>query len=112
MEFDSVIRGRRSIRKFTPEPVRPELVREILDEARWSPSWANTQAWNICVVTGRDPGAAEGRQQAADPARDPYRARLPHAPWVAATPCRAHEAAHRPAFGLRGTFTPIYAAVR
>ena len=52
MEFDNVIRGRRSIRKYKPEPVPHELIREILDEARWSPSWANTQAWNIYVVTG------------------------------------------------------------
>ena len=52
MELESVIRGRRSIRKYKPEPVPPELIREILDEARWSPSWANTQAWNIYVVAG------------------------------------------------------------
>ena len=52
MEFDTLIRGRRSIRKYKPEPVPHELIREILDEGRWSPSWANTQAWNIYVVTG------------------------------------------------------------
>jgi len=52
MEFETVIRGRRSIRKYKPEPVPHELIREILDEGRWSPSWANTQAWNIYVVTG------------------------------------------------------------
>ncbi|MGD0997838.1 MAG: nitroreductase [Thermoleophilia bacterium] len=52
MEFDAVIRGRRSIRRFKPEPVPHELICEILDEARWSPSWANTQAWSVYVVTG------------------------------------------------------------
>jgi nitroreductase len=52
MQFDAVIRGRRSIRRFKPDPVPLELVREILDEARWSPSWANTQAWSVYVVTG------------------------------------------------------------
>ena len=51
MNFESAIRGRRSIRQFKPDAVRPEIIREILDEARWSPSWANTQAWNIYVVT-------------------------------------------------------------
>ena len=52
MEFENVIRGRRSIRAYTSQPVPPELVREILDEARWAPSSRNTQAWNVWVVTG------------------------------------------------------------
>jgi nitroreductase len=52
MEFEGVIRGRRSIRQFKPEPLPHELIREILDEAHWSPSWANTQAWSVYVVTG------------------------------------------------------------
>ena len=52
MEFESVIRGRRSIRAYKPECVPEELVREILDAARWAPSWRNTQAWNVWVVSG------------------------------------------------------------
>ena len=52
MEFDEVIRGRRSIRAYTPEPVPDEVIQEILDEARWAPSARNTQAWEIWVVTG------------------------------------------------------------
>ena len=52
MEFESVIRGRRSIRAYEPEPVPKELIREILDAARWAPSWRNTQAWNVWVLTG------------------------------------------------------------
>ena len=52
MEFESALRERRSIRRFLPRPVPDEIVRDILDEARWSPSWANTQAWNVYVVAG------------------------------------------------------------
>ena len=52
MEFESVVRGRRSIRAYTTEPVPEELIREILDEARWAPSSRNTQAWSVWVVTG------------------------------------------------------------
>ena len=52
MEFESVIRGRRSIRAYEPDEVPADLIREILDEARWAPSWRNTQAWNVWVVTG------------------------------------------------------------
>ena len=60
MEFEDVIRGRRSIRAYASEPVSQELVREILDEARWAPSWRNTQAWNVWVVSG---GALERFKQ-------------------------------------------------
>lgn len=52
MEFDSVIRGRRSIRAYTDQTVPEDLIRTVLDEARWAPSWRNTQAWNVWVVSG------------------------------------------------------------
>jgi nitroreductase len=52
MEFEDVIRGRRSIRAYTKDPVPRDLVREVLNEARWAPSSRNTQAWNVWVVTG------------------------------------------------------------
>jgi nitroreductase len=52
MEFESAIRGRRSIRAYTDEPVPQSVIRQILDEARWAPSWRNTQAWNVWVLTG------------------------------------------------------------
>jgi nitroreductase len=52
MEFDEAIRGRRSIRAYTTDPVPEEVVNEILDQARWAPSWRNTQAWNVWVLTG------------------------------------------------------------
>jgi nitroreductase len=52
MDVIQAITTRRSIRRFKPEPVPEELIREILDAARWSPSWGNTQPWEIVVVTG------------------------------------------------------------
>lgn len=52
MELERVIRERRSIRAYRPDPVPPEEIRAILDEARWTPSWRNTQPWDIWVVTG------------------------------------------------------------
>ena len=71
MEFEDVMRGRRSIRRFKPDAVPRELIREILEEARWSPSWANTQAWSIYVVSGKtlqrlkDAGATPGERETA-----------------------------------------------
>jgi len=46
------IKGRRSIRKFKPVEVEEEKLRQILDCARWAPSWANTQCWRFVVVRG------------------------------------------------------------
>jgi len=52
MVFESVIRSRRSIRAYEPESVPEGVIRQILDAARWAPSWRNTQAWNVWVLTG------------------------------------------------------------
>jgi nitroreductase len=52
MDIRQVVKERRSIRRFKPDPVPESLVREILDEGRWSPSWGNTQPWEFYVITG------------------------------------------------------------
>jgi nitroreductase len=65
MEFETVLRGRRSIRAYTAQPVARQLIEEILDEARWSPSWRNTQAWSIWVVTGDELERLKERFKAA-----------------------------------------------
>lgn len=48
----SVVRSRRSVRAFKSEPLRRELVEEILEEAATAPSGANIQPWRVYVVTG------------------------------------------------------------
>jgi len=52
MDIETAVRERRSIRKFTKDPIPQEVIREILEGARWSPSWGNTQSWELYVVTG------------------------------------------------------------
>ncbi|MBA4421836.1 MAG: nitroreductase family protein [Syntrophus sp. (in: bacteria)] len=52
MNVFQAVTTRRSIRKFRPDPVPEALIREILEAARWSPSWGNTQPWEIIVVSG------------------------------------------------------------
>jgi len=47
MELREAIKGRRSIRKFKPVEVPRSLMEEIMEEARWSPSWGNTQPWEF-----------------------------------------------------------------
>lgn len=53
MELSTAIMERRSIRKFKPFDVPRELITEIFNEARWSPSWGNTQPWEFYVLTGQ-----------------------------------------------------------
>jgi nitroreductase len=52
MEFDDVLRGRRSIRGYKPDPVPKALIEEILGLAMRAPSSMNTQPWNFTVVSG------------------------------------------------------------
>ncbi len=46
-----LMRARRSVRRFRPEPVPPELVERMLEAARWAPSAGNRQAHRFLAVT-------------------------------------------------------------
>ena len=52
MTVEDAITGRRSIRKFKNDTVSHKIIEHILDTARWSPSWGNTQPWEFYVLTG------------------------------------------------------------
>ncbi|RLF14742.1 MAG: nitroreductase [Thermoprotei archaeon] len=54
MDLMEAIKGRRSIRRFKPDAVEEWKLREVLEAARWAPSWANTQCWRFIVV--KEPG--------------------------------------------------------
>ena len=53
MDLMDAIKGRRSIRKYKPDPVPEEALQTVIEAVRWAPSWANTQCWEIIVV--KDP---------------------------------------------------------
>ncbi len=53
MELRAAIEGRRSIRKFKATEIPQETIRDILETARWAPSWGNTQLWEFYVLTGK-----------------------------------------------------------
>jgi len=48
-----VIQGRRGIRKYQDREIPEEHLMTILEAIRWSPSWANTQCWEVIVI--KDP---------------------------------------------------------
>lgn len=45
-----IIKERRSIRKYEEKDISEELVNRVLDAVRWTPSWINTQCWEVVVV--------------------------------------------------------------
>ncbi|MEM3602227.1 MAG: nitroreductase family protein [Candidatus Bathyarchaeia archaeon] len=48
--LSEVIKNRRSIRKFKPDPIPEEVLFSVLEAARWAPSWANTQCWEFILI--------------------------------------------------------------
>ena len=51
------ITGRRSIRKFTEQPVSHELIEQIVSTASFAPSWKNTQIVRYIAVEGEKKAA-------------------------------------------------------
>jgi len=50
MEVFEAIKSRRSIRKYTKDPVPEDLIVKILDAGRWAPSASNRQPWSFIVL--------------------------------------------------------------
>ena len=50
--FQEVIRSRRAIRQFLSTPVEKEVLREIFEDAQYTPSNCNTQPWDVHIVSG------------------------------------------------------------
>lgn len=49
--FLSVVRGRRSVRRFRTTPVDKERILRLIEAAEWAPSAGNRQDWFFSVVT-------------------------------------------------------------
>ncbi len=57
MDALECIRTRMSIRKFLDQPVDRALIEEVLEAARWAPSYKNSQPWEVMVLTGEKKAA-------------------------------------------------------
>jgi nitroreductase len=57
----NLLRTRRSIRRYRPDPVPDEMIEQLLEAGRWAPSASNRQPWTFIVV--RDEAI---RQQVAE----------------------------------------------
>ena len=49
-DFLELVKGRRSSRRYKSDPVPKEILEEVLEAARHSPSAGNSQQWEFVVV--------------------------------------------------------------
>jgi F420 biosynthesis protein FbiB-like protein len=60
--FQALIRSRRSIRRYQPEPVPADVLGRVLEAATWAPSAHNRQPWRFVVLTEPKAREALGRR--------------------------------------------------
>jgi coenzyme F420-0:L-glutamate ligase / coenzyme F420-1:gamma-L-glutamate ligase len=60
-DLEQVIQSRRSIRRYTGEPVAAEVIEQLLRTAMWAPSAHNRQPWRWVVVSSPETKARLAR---------------------------------------------------
>lgn len=53
MEFNEVLKGRYSCRRYQEKPVPAALVEQLVKKAQQAPSWGNTQPWRVYAAGGQ-----------------------------------------------------------
>jgi nitroreductase len=87
-----VIQGRRGIRKYQDREIPEEHLMTILEAIRWSPSWANTQCWEVIVI--KDPAIKLKVQETLTPSNPALKA-IVEAPVVIAMCGRLESAGYK-----------------
>lgn len=54
MEIEKALLYRRSIRRYTPERIEPEIITELIRAAMYAPSAVNKRPWHFIVVDSRE----------------------------------------------------------
>ena len=52
MDFTKVVNKRHSVRQFTDQAVETDLIKEIVTVAQRTPSWVNSQPWQVYCARG------------------------------------------------------------
>jgi len=86
MDAIEAIKTRRSVRRYTAEPIPDEVLEDIIDCARLAPTARNEQPWTFVVIT--DPEVRERLSQEARKGRF-----IAEAPVCVAVFCRSEAAA-------------------
>ena len=45
-----LLKSRRSVRKYDNKDVAEDVINQVLEAVKWTPSWANTQCWEIIWI--------------------------------------------------------------
>lgn len=53
-KFIELLKSRRSIRAYKPDPIPDEYIRKIIEAARWAPSGGNSQPWEFIVIKKKE----------------------------------------------------------
>lgn len=64
--FTDIVRSRRSVRGFLPDPVPAADIRAVLQDAQRAPSNCNTQPWQVHIVSGERREALSAQLLQAD----------------------------------------------
>jgi F420 biosynthesis protein FbiB-like protein len=70
LQLHEFIRNRRSVRRFTQEPIALAMLERILETATYAPSAHNRQPWRFAVVTSPDEKSRLAESMAIEFARD------------------------------------------
>jgi len=54
MDVYQAIKSRRTVRDYKPDLIPEDVLRKILQAARWAPSSSNTQKWSFIVIQDRE----------------------------------------------------------
>ena len=54
MEFDEVLISRKSVRSFRDKEIPEDILNNMMEAARLSPSFQNRQCWRFVVVQDKD----------------------------------------------------------
>jgi nitroreductase len=88
-DFMNFLKTRRSIRKFQDKPLSDQALYTLLEAVQWSPSWSNTQCWELVAIT--DPDIKNALKDTLIP-RNPATLAVANAPLVLAL-CGKHNSA-------------------
>jgi nitroreductase len=99
-EFIDLVKLRRSVRRYRPDPVPRELIEKCLEAARHSPTACDTQSWHFIVAEGRLKDRIAGECLGEIPVPNRWAA---DAPVIVVLASKSDILTHRIGAGIKGT---------